>query len=120
MEKNLFIEKMSNENGNVNEWPKLIEETCLKDGQITKGLITAEECSELIKEVTKMARCKGDRNNLLQELADVIVCGMFQCYFNGFTKEELIKAVSVKLKECVGKKDPVYITKNQPWKGTDL
>ena len=97
MERKQFVEELSKEKSDTSEWKKIIEATCVKDGQITKGILTAEECAELIKEVSKMARCKGNKMDLLQELADVFICGMFQCFFYGFSKEVIIKAVSVKL-----------------------
>jgi NTP pyrophosphatase (non-canonical NTP hydrolase) len=58
--------------------------------------ICEEECAELIVEISKTKRETGNRYDLLQELADVIICARTVQEINGFTDEEVIRAVDVK------------------------
>lgn len=51
----------------------------IKDLIATRGIhyqcdVAKEECSELIKEVCKMTRGKGNIQNLAEEMADVAIC----------------------------------------------
>ena len=43
-----------------------------KKGYIDRGMYVTEECSELIKELTKAARGKGNRDHIIDESCDVI------------------------------------------------
>ena len=36
--------------------------------------VCMEECSELIQAISKMKRGKDNRNNLIEEVADVMIC----------------------------------------------
>lgn len=37
-------------------------------------VVCMEECAELIKECSKMLRGKGDKEHLIEEMADVYIC----------------------------------------------
>lgn len=60
--------------------------------------ICKEECAELIKELSKETRDKGNRYDTLQELADVIICVEYIKKYFGFTDELVGRAITVKLK----------------------
>lgn len=58
--------------------------------------ICQEEMAELIQEVSKEKRGTGNRYDLLQELADVIICARTIQKICGFSDEEVIRSVDVK------------------------
>lgn len=69
-------------------------------------VIAMEELSELQKEISKYLRGKGNRSDLLQEMADVYICLSYikeicsedpEFEFNG---EDIINAIDVKLDRC--------------------
>lgn len=43
-------------------------------GAQIQTVVCMEECSELIKECSKMLRGKGNREHLVEEMADVYIC----------------------------------------------
>lgn len=45
-----------------------------KWGWQIQTVVCMEECSELIKECSKMLRGKGNKNHLIEEMADVYIC----------------------------------------------
>ena len=45
-----------------------------KWGWQIQTVVCMEECSELIKECSKMLRGKGNRDHLAEEIADVYIC----------------------------------------------
>ena len=62
-----------------------------------------EEMSELQKEVSKQLRGLGDRDGILEEIADVtIVLGNITS-LQGITEDELKRAVEVKLERILAK-----------------
>lgn len=61
-----------------------------------------EELSELQKEISKELRGQGDRDGILEELADaMIVCGNIM-NLQEITDNELRTAVSIKLDRILG------------------
>ena len=52
---------------------KTITEIINKFGETNQLIIAMEECSELIKEVSKYIRTKDNKENLTEELADVCI-----------------------------------------------
>ena len=59
-------------------------------------IVAMEEMAELQKEISKELRGQGERNGILEELADVmIVCGNIG-RLQGFTENELARAVEIK------------------------
>ena len=43
-------------------------------GADLQTVVCMEECAELIQAVSKMKRGKDNRNNLIEEVADVMIC----------------------------------------------
>lgn len=66
-------------------------------------IITNEELAELIQEVSKYLRDKGDYYNLLQELADVSICMNYIKMICNVSDEDLNKAIIVKAKRIENK-----------------
>lgn len=64
-------------------------------------IVAMEEMAELQKEISKELRGQGDRDGILEELADVmIVCGNIGS-LQGFTENELARAVEIKLERIL-------------------
>lgn len=63
----------------------------------TKVTIAIEELAELQQALSKHIRGCGDRNNLLEEMADAAIVYYYIEAIFGITKEELDKAVDVKV-----------------------
>lgn len=54
---------------------KIIHDSILAYGKVHQSVVCMEECSELIKAVSKLIRNpKGPTDNLSEEMADVIIC----------------------------------------------
>lgn len=54
---------------------KSIISECIKHyGEEMQLVVCMEELSELSQTISKEIRSKGDRNNLVEEMADVIIC----------------------------------------------
>ena len=64
---------------------------------LTSLVIFMEEMSELQKEMSKVIRNKGDRFNILEELADVSICIERIKLLLNISDEELYKAMQVKM-----------------------
>lgn len=65
-------------------------------------IVAMEELSELQKEISKELRGQGDRDGILEELADaMIVCGNIM-NLQEITDNELRTAVSIKLDRILG------------------
>ena len=43
-------------------------------GSDLQTVVCMEECAELIQAISKMKRGKDNRNNLIEEIADVMIC----------------------------------------------
>lgn len=66
-------------------------------------IVAMEEMSELQKEVSKQLRGLGDRDGILEEIADVtIVLGNITS-LQGITEDELKRAVEIKLERILAK-----------------
>lgn len=66
-------------------------------------IVAMEEMAELQKEVSKQLRGLGDRDGILEEIADVtIVLGNLMS-LQGITEDELKRAVEVKLERILAK-----------------
>ena len=61
-------------------------------------IIVMEELSELSKEISKELRGKGDKTNILEELADVQVGLYYVQEICKINDEDLHKAINVKMK----------------------
>ena len=53
---------------------EIIEKTIAKHGKTVQTVVCMEECSELIKECSKMVRKEGNIDHLIEEMADVHIC----------------------------------------------
>ena len=60
-------------------------------------IIVMEELSELTKEISKELRGKGDKTNILEELADVQLGIYYVQEICGITDSDLAKAINVKI-----------------------
>ena len=59
-------------------------------------IIVMEEMGELIQQVSKQLRSKGDRYNILEEVADVELCLYYILEICGIGMDELNQAINVK------------------------
>lgn len=66
----------------MNDIRELTDPIAKKNGKEVISVVAIEECSELQKEITKMMRERGNKMNLLEEMADVYIClaELRQCY----------------------------------------
>ena len=104
MNKNEFVEKYNNIKNILNK--KEIETIILKNIEANSNdgnprghknlIIVMEELAELSQAVSKELRGKGDRTNLLEEYADVLLCLQYIKAIAGFTDEQIDKAITVK------------------------
>ena len=46
----------------------------LRSGEEIQATICMEECAELIQAISKAKRGKIDRDNMIEEIADVLIC----------------------------------------------
>lgn len=66
-------------------------------------LTTVEECSELIQAISKMKRGKDNRDNLIEEMADVMICMDILKQVYGVSDSEIQNYVCKKQDRCVGR-----------------
>lgn len=59
-------------------------------------VITIEECSELIKEITKDLRGNPDILGIVEEMADVCICIHYLMFLYDISMETVTKAMKVK------------------------
>ena len=57
----------------MNEEIEIIKYAIQKNGKAMQTVVAIEEMSELQKELSKFIRGKGNRDNLIEEVADVLV-----------------------------------------------
>jgi NTP pyrophosphatase (non-canonical NTP hydrolase) len=77
---------------------KTITEIINKFGETNQLIIAMEECSELIKEVSKYIRTKDNKENLTEELADVCIMIEQIRLIVGINELELYEMMQKKLK----------------------
>ena len=105
MDKQLFEKKLSEMSSTIDkEYCKDVIRKSLRDipeNQNQKGtmnvIIIMEELSELIKELSKIIRGKGERMALIEELADVALCINYIQEIFDVSDEILARAINVKL-----------------------
>jgi len=70
-------------------------------------MVTSEECAELIKECSKMFRCKGDVSHLAEEIADVLImCEQLIKYYGiKCNVEDLVQQKLTRLSERLHEKE---------------
>lgn len=57
---------------NINE--KIIADSIQHYGKNNQSTVCMEECAELIQAISKAKRGKIDRDNMIEEIADVLIC----------------------------------------------
>ena len=65
-------------------------------GAEIQSTICMEECAELIQAISKMKRGKDNRDNLIEEMADVLIAFTQLRVIYGVTDDELIKWLAAK------------------------
>ncbi len=53
---------------------KIIAESIQHYGKNNQSTVCMEECAELIQAISKAKRGKIDRDNMVEEIADVLIC----------------------------------------------
>lgn len=53
---------------------KIIVESIQHYGKNNQSTVCMEECAELIQAISKAKRGKINRNNMIEEIADVLIC----------------------------------------------
>ncbi len=66
-------------------------------GYDLQRMVAIEEMSELTKELSKQKRGKGDREHIIEEIADVYICLEMLEQMNGITREELYEWIDKKV-----------------------
>lgn len=61
-----------------------------------QSTICMEECAELIQAISKMKRGKDNRDNLIEEMADVLIAFSQLRYIYDITDDEIIKWLDAK------------------------
>lgn len=104
MDREEFKKKMENHTVMTDDMMSNIQALHLKNTKKSEIYIVAmEELSELQKEISKELRGQGDRDGILEELADVmIVCGNI-VNLQKITDAELSAATAVKLDRILSK-----------------
>lgn len=82
---------------------KVLEKSLQKYGREHQMMICAEECSELIQAITKRIRYYksetiNTRENLVEEIADVIICIEYLKMIDAIDQSEIDLYISTKIK----------------------
>ena len=72
-------------------------------GSDLQTTVCMEECSELIQAISKMKRGKDNRDNLIEEMADVMICMDILKQVYGVSDNEIQNYVCKKQDRCVGR-----------------
>lgn len=70
-------------------------------GSDLQTVVCMEECSELIQAISKMKRGKGSRDNLIEEMADVMICMEILKQVYGISDNEIQNYVCQKQNRCI-------------------
>lgn len=70
-------------------------------GSDLQTTVCMEECSELIQAISKMKRGKDSRDNLIEEMADVMICMDILKQVYGVSDNEIQNYVCQKQDRCV-------------------
>lgn len=95
----------------MNDIRELTDSIAKKNGKEVISVLVIEECSELQKEITKMMRERGNKMNLLEEMADVYIClaELRWCY--GITDHDLNTMIMRKITRTYARKSIVSSSK---------
>lgn len=96
---NNFKEKFDKANTNFDKdkFESIIHKSLLVYGEQESMIIVMEELAELSQATSKQLRNKGDYYNLIEEMADVIICLQFLKDNYNISKEDLIKSINTKI-----------------------
>lgn len=83
---------------------EVLEKALKKYGKKSQMMICAEECSELIQAITKRIRYYksetiNTRENLIEEIADVIICIEYLKMIDDIDQSEIDLYISSKIKQ---------------------
>lgn len=94
-----FKEKFNNANTNFDKdrFESIIHKSLLANGEQESMIIVMEELAELSQAISKQLRNKGDYYNLIEEMADVIICLQIIKDNYNISKEDLIKSINTKI-----------------------
>lgn len=106
MNREVFIEQLNKTDSSIDEEWMLDMLNQSVDSNLSDGnprghrnlIIVMEELSELSKEISKELRGKGDKINILEELADVQLGIYYVQEICKINNEDLRKAMNVKMK----------------------
>lgn len=70
---------------------------------ISQDVYVVEECSELIKELMKERRGKGDKTKILDEACDVLTTVAILLHSFGATKEEVEGRMAQKIQRAINR-----------------
>lgn len=99
MNRELFKEEFdAMQEVNHTEIAHLLRRNLALDDPEVKEDIAKEEAAELIIEISKFTRHKGNRIGLLEEMADVYICLWNLRQIHNLTNDELERAILVKLR----------------------
>lgn len=99
MNRELFKEQFdAMQEVNHTEIAHLLRRNLALDDPEVKEDIAKEEAAELIIEISKFTRHKGNRIGLLEEMADVYICLWNLRQIHNLTNDELERAILVKLR----------------------
>lgn len=106
LNREVFIEQLNKTDSSIDEERMLDMLTKSVDSNLSDGnprghrnlIIVMEELSELSKEISKELRGKGDKANILEELADVQLGIYYVQEICKINNEDLRKAMNVKMK----------------------
>lgn len=80
-----------------NERTMAIQKIISCNGTEKQHVIVMEELAELIQQVSKHLRGKGNNLALLEEMADVVICMEMLSHMDYISKSQIEDAVAVKL-----------------------
>lgn len=94
-----FKEKFNNANTNFDKdrFESITHKSLLANGEQESMIIVMEELAELSQATSKQLRNKGDYYNLIEEMADVIICLQLLKDNYNISKEDLIKSINTKI-----------------------
>ena len=72
-------------------------------GSDMQTVVCMEECAELIQAISKMKRGKDNRDNLIEEIADVMICIEILKQVYVVSDSEIQNYVCKKQDRCVGR-----------------
>lgn len=81
----------------------IVDKSIKHYGSDLQTTVCMEECSELIQAISKMKRGKDNRDNLIEEMADVMICMDILKQVYGVSDSDIQNYVCKKQDRCVGR-----------------